>query len=93
MYLIITCRQDSSFYCDFIEPKVPVAYWWNLEEVMENGEAEDEVVVIQHAKVKMLNIFLLGLCFCFLFTGFSTMSQNQVLIFLPISLLLSDTYL
>ena len=29
-------------------------------------------------KVKMLNIFLLGLCFCLVFTGFNSMGQNQV---------------
>ena len=26
----------------------------------------------------MFNIFLLGLCFCFVFTGFNTLSQTQV---------------
>ena len=29
-------------------------------------------------KTKMLNIFLLGLCFCLVFTGFNTMGQTQV---------------
>ena len=34
--------------------------------------------VIKNVKVKMLNIFLLGCCFCFVFTGFNTMGQTQV---------------
>ena len=48
---------------------------------MGNVEDQEEVGVIQNAKVKMLNIFLLGLVFCFLFTGFNTMSGIQTLIF------------
>ena len=50
------------------------------EEVLKMGnvEEQEEVGVIQNAKVKMLNIFLLGLVFCFLFTGFNTMSQTSV---------------
>jgi len=32
-------------------------------------------------KVKMLNIFLLGLCFCLVFTGFNSMGQNQALVY------------
>ena len=39
-----------------------------------------KVVVILHAKRKMFNIFLLGLCFCFVFTGFNTLSQTQVIV-------------
>jgi len=34
-----------------------------------------------HTKTKMFNIFLLGLCFCFVFTGFNTMSQTQALVY------------
>jgi len=48
---------------------------------MGNVEEQEEVGLIQNAKVKMLNIFLLGLVFCFLFTGFNTMSQTANLIF------------
>ena len=44
----------------------------------EEMQKEDEGG-IQHAKTKMLNIFLLGLCFCFVFTGFNTMGQTQVI--------------
>ena len=39
---------------------------------------KEESVEIGNAKLKMLNIFLLGLCFCFVFTGFNTMGQTQV---------------
>jgi len=45
------------------------------------GGEEEEVVEILHAKRKMFNIFLLGLCFCFVFTGFNTLSQTQNLIY------------
>lgn len=31
--------------------------------------------------VKMINIFLLGGCFCLVFTGFNTMGQTQALVF------------
>ena len=42
----------------------------------------NKVVEILHAKRKMFNIFLLGLCFCFVFTGFNTLSQTQVIMIL-----------
>ena len=31
--------------------------------------------------IKMVNIFLLGLCFCLVFTGFNTQGQTQALVF------------
>lgn len=46
----------------------------------EGSEQGDDGTVL-HAKTKMLNIFLLGLCFCFVFTGFNTMGQTQNLIY------------
>jgi len=45
-----------------------------------DGEEEEEVVIL-NPKTKMFNIFLLGLCFCFVFTGFNTLSQTQNLIY------------
>ena len=33
-----------------------------------------------NAKLKMFNVFLLGLCFFFVFAGFNTMGQTQVLL-------------
>ena len=39
---------------------------------------DSQEVVILNPKTKMFNIFLLGLCFCFVFTGFNTLSQTQV---------------
>jgi len=42
---------------------------------------KEEKVGIENGKVKMLNIGLLGLLFCFIFTGFNTMGQTQALIY------------
>jgi hypothetical protein len=47
------------------------------EDGSEDGK-DGEVVVIKNAKVKMLNVFLVGLCFTGVFTGFNTMGQTQV---------------
>ena len=33
---------------------------------------------MEERTVKTLNIFLLGLCFCLVFTGFNTVGQTQV---------------
>ena len=33
------------------------------------------------SKAKFLNVLLLGLTFCLVFTGFNTMSQTQKLVF------------
>ena len=36
---------------------------------------------MEERNTKALNIFLLGLTFCLLFTGFNTMSQTQTLVY------------
>ena len=33
---------------------------------------------MEERTVKTINIFLLGLCFCLVFTGFNTVGQTQV---------------
>ena len=33
---------------------------------------------MKEERVKLLNVFILGLCFCLVFTGFITVGQTQV---------------
>ena len=46
----------------------------------EDNEAGTELSS-KHSKTMMLNVFLLGLCFFFVFTGFNTMGQTQALVY------------
>jgi len=48
---------------------------------MSDKDEDGTVTSPQNNKTKMFNIFLLGLCFCFVFTGFNTMGQTQALIY------------
>ena len=50
----------------------------NNQHDLQLKKIDSQEVVILNPKTKMFNIFLLGLCFCFVFTGFNTLSQTQV---------------
>ena len=46
---------------------------------MAGDDEVDAALSSQNTKTKMFNVLLLGLCFCFVFTGFNTMGQTQVI--------------
>lgn len=52
----------------------------NLKTKMSGDDEAGTDISSGNDKLKMFNVFLLGLCFFFVFAGFNTMGQTQVLL-------------
>ena len=46
--------------------------------VQSGSHVNKELSKMKEERVKLLNVFVLGLCFCLVFTGFITVGQTQV---------------